>query len=100
MAVSSAIIPSHTCNPRLPDEDRIELKQVAFTYWKDADTLSADFYGRALPALSVPVDFVGDPDGSYLRVDFDSEDVVGLQIEHFLIYTVKRQPGSVQKPIG
>ena len=92
MAVSPKTAPSRTYHPRWPEEDRIDFEQVAFTYWKDADTLYVDFYGKAFPAVSVPVVFDGDPDGIYLRVDFDNDDVYGLQIDAFLIYTAKRHP--------
>lgn len=92
MAVSPDLFTPRIFHPRWPHRDRIDIMQVAFTYWEDVDTLYVDFYGRAFPAVSVPVDFGKIPDGIYLRVDAVTEEVYGLQMEGFLAETVQQYP--------
>ena len=92
MAVSPDLFTPRVFHPRWPERDQIDLTRVAFTYWEDVDTLYVDFYGRALPAVSVPVDFGDIPEGIYLRVDAVTEEVYGLQMEGFLRETAQRYP--------
>ena len=52
-------------------------------YDRRSDTLSIHFFGRGIPAVSVPVGD-GERDLFYLRVDPTTNRPVGLQIEGFL----------------
>ena len=92
MAVSPDLFTPRIFHPRWPKRDEIDLTRVALTYREDVDTLYVDFFGRALPAVSVPVDFGDIAHGIYLRVDAVTEDVSGLQMEGFLTETAKHYP--------
>lgn len=78
-------------NPTWPDPSSLSANQVRFTYDRPTDTLFVDFYGDTRPAASVPLDR-GDRDYLFLRVDPETDAVVGLQIEHFLSYAVIQLP--------
>ena len=69
----------------------LPLDQVQLTYDRSTDTLFVDFSGEARPAASIPLDR-GDRDYVYLRVDPETDAVVGLQIEHFLSYAIEQHP--------
>jgi hypothetical protein len=77
--------------PTWPEPSSLSANQVRFTYDRPTDTLFVDFYGDARPAASVPLER-GDRDYLFLRVDPETEEVVGLQIEHFLSYAVIQHP--------
>jgi hypothetical protein len=82
---------AQTINPRWPDLTALPSDQVRLTYDRPTDTLFVDFYGEVRPAASIPLDR-GDRDYVYLRVDPETDAVVGLQIEHFLSYAIKQHP--------
>lgn len=73
--------PLRTIRPVWPTRDRIDPARVAFTYDGVSDTLFVDLFGRALPAVSVPVASISDRVDVYARVDAVTDEVVGLQIE-------------------
>ncbi|MCC6313918.1 MAG: hypothetical protein IT337_07875 [Thermomicrobiales bacterium] len=75
----------------LPELHELPRGGLRFEYDRPSDTMYVDFYGKALPAVSVPVDR-GDRDYLYLRVDPETKRVVGLQIEAFLAYATKQEP--------
>ena len=77
--------------PRWPDLTSVPSDQVRLTYDRPTDTLFVDFYGEARAAASVPLDR-GDRDYLYVRVDPETDEVVGLQIEHFLSYAIEQHP--------
>lgn len=68
--------------------------RVRFTYDRPTDTLFTDLFGEARPAASDPVE-LGDRDFVFLRLDVETGDVVGLQIEGFLSYAVDQHPELV-----
>lgn len=80
--------------PTWPAIERLPEQQIRFSYDRPTDTLFVDFYGRARPASSEPLD-VGDRDYLFVRVDPLTQEVVGLQIEEFLAYAVDRHPAFV-----
>jgi hypothetical protein len=80
-----------TLNPRWPEFNATSPAQVRFTYDRPTDTLFVDFHGEARPAASIAL-ARGDRDYLFLRVDPETEEVVGLQIEHFLSYAVTQHP--------
>lgn len=75
----------------LPEAGKLSTERIRFVYDRFADTLDVDFYGDPRPAVSVAVDH-GDRDYLYLRVDPTTREVVGVQIEAFLAYAIKRTP--------
>lgn len=77
--------------PRWPDFGSLPSQQARFTYDGPSDTLFVDLYGEPRAAASIPLDR-GDRDYLFLRVDPQTEEVVGLQIEHFLTYAVAQHP--------
>ncbi len=91
MAVTKRNANAQTFRPRWPTRSSLSTQQVRFTYDQPTDTLFVDFYGEARPAASIPLGR-GERDYLFLRIDPTSEAVVGLQIEHFLSYAVKRHP--------
>ncbi|MGH8574829.1 MAG: hypothetical protein ACREX8_20030 [Gammaproteobacteria bacterium] len=80
-----------TFKPKWPDFTLLPADQMRYTYDRPSDTLFVDFYGTARAAASVPLDR-GDRDYLYLRVDPETDAVVGLQIEYFLSYVVEQHP--------
>lgn len=85
---------TRSVRPTWPMIERLPNRQIRFSYDRPTDTLFVDFYGRARPASSEPLDN-GDRDYLFLRVDPVSQEVVGLQIEEFLAYAVGRHPEFV-----
>lgn len=63
-----------------------------FSYDDLADTLMVYFYGKPEPAISVPVE--GSP-YFYLRVDPESGEILGLQIEAFATKFIQEHPEFV-----
>ncbi len=94
MAVTKRDAKIQTFTPKWPDFTVLPADQVRFTYDRPTDTLFVDFYGQAHSAASVPLDR-GDRDYLYVRVDPETDAVVGLQIEHFLSYAVAQHPEIV-----
>jgi hypothetical protein len=92
MAVASEARPF---DPKWPEIESLPKGQVRFTYDGRLDTLFVNFYGKARPAASEPLD-VGERDYLFVRVDPLSQEVVGLQIEDFLSYAVGLYPGWVE----
>jgi hypothetical protein len=91
MAMTKRNVNSRAFKPTWPDPSSLSANQMWFTYDRPTDTLFVDFYGDARPAASVQLDR-GDRDYLFLRVDPETEAVVGLQIEHFLSYAVTQLP--------
>ncbi|MGH2616748.1 MAG: hypothetical protein ACRDJC_16055 [Thermomicrobiales bacterium] len=80
-----------TFTPTWPDFASLSINQVRFTYDGPTDTLFVDFFGETRPAASVPLDR-GDRDYLYMRVDPETDAIVGLQIEHFRSYAIGQHP--------
>jgi hypothetical protein len=78
-------------NPTWPELSSLSANHIRFTYDRPTDTLFVDFYGDARPAASVALER-GNRDYLFLRVDPETDAVVGLQIEHFLSYAVMQHP--------
>lgn len=81
--------------PRWPDLEDLPKGKLRFVYDRLSDTLFVDFYGEARPASSEPLD-EGDRDYLFVRVDPHTDEVVGLQIETFRAYALKRHPYLVE----
>jgi hypothetical protein len=91
MAVTNPHPDVQVFRPRWPDLVSLTPDRVRLTYDRPTDTLFVDFRGAAVPAASIPLDR-GDRDYLFLRVDPATEEVVGLQIEHFLSYAILQHP--------
>ncbi len=91
MAVMGSRGDARVFRPKLPEMDKSLVHQICFTYDGPSDTLFMDFYGESRPAVRVPV-HDGDRDYLYLRVDPDTEQVVGVQLEAFLGYAIDLHP--------
>ena len=73
--------------PIWPSPGEIDGSRLLFGYNDAADTLYVHFFDRSRPAVSVDInEFV------YLLVDAIEYRVVGLQIEGFLSYAVRKHP--------
>lgn len=78
-----------------PDlSDVLTQGHARFLYDAPSDTMFIPFYVPAGPAVSVPVD-QGDIDYVFLRVDVETQEVVGFQVEHFLSYAVGQMPDLI-----
>lgn len=78
-----------------PDlSDVLTQGHVRFLYDAPSDTMFIPFYVPAGPAVSVPVDR-GDIDYVFLRVDVETQEVVGFQVEHVLSYAVGQMPDLI-----
>lgn len=73
--------------PILPTPGEIDPARLVLSYNDAADTLYVHFFERGQPAVSVDVN-----EFLYLRVDEITHRVVGLQIEGYLIYVVRKHP--------
>lgn len=91
MAVTKQSTIIQSVRPRWPNVAELREGQVRFTYDRPTDTLFVDFFGGSPAAASIPLDR-GDRDYLYLRIDPQTDAVVGLQIEHFLSYAIARHP--------
>ncbi len=74
-------------NPLLPDFDRLDLSRVAYAYDRESDSLVIHLYGRGRPATVYQT--VGGVD---LRLDPETDAIIGAQIEGYLTFAVLRQP--------
>lgn len=88
MAVTSEPRPF---DPKWPEIDSLPKGEVRFTYDRRIDTLFVNFYGKAHPASSEPLD-VGERDYPFVRVEPLTQEVVGLRFEDFLSYAVRLHP--------
>ncbi len=91
MAMTGSRREARVFRPKLPEMDKSLIQQTRFTYDGPSDTLFMDFYGDSRPAVNVAVRD-GDRDYLYLRVDPDTEQVVGVQLEAFLGYAIDLHP--------
>lgn len=94
MALTADTPDIQSFSPRWPTVEAIPVEQIRFAYDRPSDTLFVDFYGEARSAASIPLDR-GDRDYFYLRVDVETQEVVGLQIESFLTYALRLHPELV-----
>lgn len=72
--------------PVVPCYDDIDFDQMIFRYDREADILSIHFFGIK-PGVMLDID-----DHVLLRIDPASHEVVGLQIEAYLLAAVFKQP--------
>lgn len=86
-----------TLTPRFPELEELDPEQVGLTYDRKSDTLSMYFYGPGRPAISIEARTVrpGVDEHIYYRVDLDTEQVIGTQIEAFLRVVVRRYPSLI-----
>jgi hypothetical protein len=70
-----------------PDVDEIDSRSVTFHYDALSDTLSVHFFGEARPAFSLDVS-----DVENLRVELDTNRIVGLEVEAFLSHAIRAEP--------
>ena len=94
MAVINREQDVQTFAPAWPDLATPRSEQLRFTYDWPSDTLFVDCFGEGRPAVSDPLD-LGDRNYFYRRVDVQTNEVVGLQIEHFLSSAVLQHPALV-----
>lgn len=76
-----------TMTPNIPDVAALDLTRAEFCYDHEADTLIVHLYGRDREAEIVPGDGWVD-----LRVDPETYDLVGLQIEGYLSDAIYEAP--------
>lgn len=91
MALTADTLDIQSFSPRWPTIGSLPMEQIRYAYDRPSDTLFVDFYGEARSAASVPLD-LGDRDYFFVRVDVESQEVVGLQIESFLTYAIRLHP--------
>ncbi len=81
--------------PKWPElADVLRRGQFRFMYDAPSDTMFVPFYDPIAPAASVPVD-QGEMDYVFLRVNVETQEVVGFQVEHFLSYAVGQMPDLI-----
>ena len=73
--------------PIWPSPGEIDGSRLLFGYNDAADTVYVHFFDRSRPTVSIDLD-----ESVYLLVDVDDHRVVGLQIEGFLVYTIREHP--------
>jgi hypothetical protein len=85
-----AVTQRRSFDPKPPRLASVDLHQWQFNYDPRSDTLMVSFTGHPRPAISVVVD-----DHLFYRVDADTEEVVGYQIEDFLGEVVYEHPSML-----
>jgi hypothetical protein len=82
-----AVIQPQTFDPMLPRREEVDPAGVAFDFDRVTDTLYVHLFGHPRPAVNVDT-------GPYLdlRVDVQTEEVVGFQIESFLRRVIREHP--------
>ena len=73
-----------------PDAAEIDSRSVAFRYDALSDRLTVHFFGEARPAFSLDVS-----DVENLRVELDTNRIVGLEVEAFLSHAIRAEPRYV-----
>lgn len=83
-----------TLTPTFPNMQEFDPKQVHLTYDRKSDTLMIHFYGLKRPAISVEARsiFPRADEHLYLRVDLDTQEVIGAQVEAFVRAVVRQDP--------
>ena len=66
---------------------RLDPRELVISYDHDSDTLMVHLYGRGIPGVSVPV-----ADGWMLRLNRETDELIGIQIENLLANAARRQP--------
>ncbi len=80
--------------PHFPNPFTIDWQRARIVYDRPSDELLVYFDGVARAAASIALD-VGDRDFIYARVDPATGETVGMQIDGFLTYAVRRYPAFV-----
>ena len=80
-----------TFNPKLPRTEDVDPLNVLLRFDRVSDTLHVHLFGKAQPAVSVDVG-----PHLYLRIDVETEEMVGFQIDHFLYRVVKDHPAFLE----
>lgn len=80
-----AVTEPQTGRPNVPPLEDIAEDQVRVTYDRRSDTLLVSLVGDPRPAYNDYVD-----DDTMVRIDPETNDIVGIEIEHFL-HRVLRQ---------
>lgn len=92
MAVNPAEAAVRVLHPRWPAPETIDARRVRLAYWREIDTLDVDFFGPDQPAVVVPLDMPDPADEVALLVHAETEEVVGVQVEAFLLRAVRHHP--------
>ena len=80
--------------PRIPDPFTIDWQRARIVHDRPSDELLVYFGGIPRAAASIALD-VGDRDFIYDRVDPATGETVGMEIDGFLAYAVRRYPAFV-----
>lgn len=74
-------------SPKMPDPQSFDSSEMVVRYNRATDTLIVHLYGTGRPAVSVL-----QGDYLYVRVDPETNDVIGFQIENYLHEAVLDEP--------
>lgn len=66
---------------------RIDLQKLVISYDHGSDTLMVHLFGRGIPGVSVPI-----ADGWMLRLNRETDELIGIQIENLLASAARKQP--------
>jgi len=70
-----------------PNPNDVDVNTVRFVYDRVSDTLTVHLHGEPRPAYSVDIN-----DFEYLRIDLETNTVVGIQVEAFLTKAINADP--------
>jgi hypothetical protein len=84
-----------TLRPNLETLRRLDPNRAVVSYDRASDTLMIHLFGRGRAAVSVPVPTDGDRDLVFWRVDPETEEIVGFQIEDFLRFYVPSESSAL-----
>ena len=86
-----AVTEVETLTPIMPERGAIVPSRVRFSYDRPSDTLYVQLHGPTGSAVSVDAG-----PHLYLQTKLESQEVVGLQIEHYLLRVVREQPAFLE----
>jgi hypothetical protein len=82
----------------MPDQETlsgVDWHRVVISYDRASDTLMVHLYGRGRPAVSVPIPGPVERDVVFLRIDPETDELVGVQIEDFLNLYARDNPDAL-----
>ncbi len=94
MAMSEPAPDLMTLIPAFPDPITVDWKHAWIVYDRVSDQLLVYFGGVAREAVSIAID-TGDRDYFFARVDPNTGETVGLQIDGLLVYGIVQNPDLV-----
>ena len=86
-----AVTRSRAIVPKVPTLDELDEAEIALDYDRATDTLAVTFTGSSRPAITHYAD-----DDTIYRLDPETAEVIGLEIEDFLARLLRRSENRAE----